>query len=595
MNILYIITILAVFTLFMLIHKTEKKQNLIGWMAITTILTMCYNVLLSLIFSFIGILCTLLTLSICNAVVIAILAAILIKRKKIQKYYVKIADIIFSVILLILVIFTAYEQYGFPFKVKYEITDGSTHYYYAEKFYETSELLYKGTNEDLFGLYDSDFRLPGAYVNEGILFKAFDGIVSKISLFVIFDLVVLYISGILFYQLLRTYGKDNKTMQILSAVFAILYLVGYQLNSMIYGFVYLSLALDMTIAFLLLMGSYQKERIHKKIALPILGMLSFGIFFSYAYFIPIIYLGIIIDIAIKAAINDEDVITKNNVITTVSVVIIPLILGLIYFIILPNISGIDTEIATMAVEGVIYENYITNLLAFIPMIVLGVIALVKNKKIEYNLSTIILGLAIIFVIILFAGNKLNLVSNYYCFKAYYIIWLLVMYNAYMMINNAIQDKNKILRISTYAYTGIYVVAIVISTVLMKNIGINDIFHNNIERITADRQILNNGELEILRESEKLTKKEQLYVLNSKYEGKMKWMTVLFDKQQIYEDANNESETTIAKWLEEKEEKYYLAYNEDYKMIDKKYDGLDENSEQYKIIYENEYGFILERK
>ena len=146
-------------------------------------------------------------LSICNSIVILIFLAILLKTKKIQKYNVKISDIIFSILLLIIVILIAYTEYGFPFKIKYKITDGSTHYYYAEQFYETSTLLYKGENNEIYGLYDSDFRLPGAYINEGILFKVFDNIISKVNLFVLFDLFILYLSGILFYYLLKTNGN----------------------------------------------------------------------------------------------------------------------------------------------------------------------------------------------------------------------------------------------------------------------------------------------------------------------------------------------------------------------------------------------------
>lgn len=90
MNIIYIISIVAIYILFMLMHKTEKKQNLIGWLAISSILVLCYNILICLICTFIGILCTLQNLTICNIMMIAILSIILMKNKKIRNIMLKI-------------------------------------------------------------------------------------------------------------------------------------------------------------------------------------------------------------------------------------------------------------------------------------------------------------------------------------------------------------------------------------------------------------------------------------------------------------------------------------------------------------------------
>ena len=82
MNILYILTILAIYILFILMHKTEKKQNLILWLAISAILILCYNIFICLICTFIGQLCTLGNLNVCNIIIIGILLTIIAKSKK---------------------------------------------------------------------------------------------------------------------------------------------------------------------------------------------------------------------------------------------------------------------------------------------------------------------------------------------------------------------------------------------------------------------------------------------------------------------------------------------------------------------------------
>lgn len=594
MNIIYIISIVAIYILFMLMHKTEKKQNLIGWLAISSILVLCYNIFICLICTFIGILCTLQNLTICNIMMIAILSIILMKSKKIQKYYDKNSDIIFAALMLILITSIAYKQYGFPFNIKYEITDGSTHYFFAQQFYEKSTLLYNKSTDDFLGIYNSSFRLPGAYINEGILFNVFDEVVLKTDLFIIFDLFVLYMSAILFYNLLKIHVKENKKMNILVWVLAIMYMLGYQLNSMLYGYVYLSLALDIVIAFMLVMETCKIEKISNMIALPILSLLSLGIFFSYAYFIPIIYIAILIYIIVEAKQKKEKILSVENISKILYLIIIPLILGVAYFIIMPLASRMKIEISTIGVNGRIYENYITNLLAFIPIFILDIVLAIKNKRKENDYGVILFIMSLLFALILWIGNKLEIVSDYYFFKAYYIIWPLTIYNTFILLNKILTEKQKSVKIITYIYTAVYVVAIIISTLIMKkNIGINNIFYHNLECINDEWSSLQNGELKLLDIQQKTLDNDQVYVLIPDYYGRTLWMSVLHKNQYIYIDYMTSYQITIEKWLEEKEEKYYLAYHNDYKKIQEDY--LNENNSKYKIIYNDQYGFILERK
>lgn len=593
MSYIYILTIIALYTMFMLIYKTEKKQNAITWLAISAILILCYNTLICVIFSFINILCTLQNLTICNSIIVAILLVLQIKNKKIQKYYLKISDIIVALIFLIVVILVAYKQYGFPFNLKYKITDGGTHYYFAEQFYETSQLLYKGTERNnIFGMYDSDFRLPGAYVNEGILFKLFNNILTKGEIFVLFDLFILYLSGILFYCLLQKYTKNNKS-KIIAFIFSLMYMLGYQLNSMLYGYVYLSLALDIITAFLILVTSYDRREFDSIIILPILAILSFGIFFSYAYFIPIIYIGIIINLIIKTIQSKEQILSEENLIYIWSIIILPLILGLTFFIILPGAKGIDNEISTIGANGTIYENYITNYLVFIPILILTII---KNKQKESNFGTILFILSILFAIILFIGKKLEIVSNYYFFKAYYIIWPLAIYNAFISICKICEENKKSLELGTYAYITTYALAIIASTLIFKtNIGINHIFYDNLDCVQNTRVSVLNSELKIAEQVEKQIKLNQIYVLSPKYNLRSKWISILHKNEFIYFDYATNSGKTIEQWVKQKDERYYLAYYQDYKELEIQEFTPSENSTDYKIVYRDKNVFILERK
>ena len=597
MNIIYIITILVIGALFVLIHKTEKKQNILAWLAITSILIICYNILICLILTLIGILCTLTNLTICNAIMSGCLAGILVKNRKIQKYYLRISDLIYFTLLLILVIFIAYKQYGNPFNIKYGITDGSTHYHFAQQFSKKQTLLYNTATDDVLMIYNSGFRLPGAYVNEGILFSVFNKVLHTVDIFIIFDLFVLYTSGILFYYLLKTYAKENKKMQFLAVIFSLMYMLGYQLNSMLMGYVYLSLALDIIICFMLLIANYKKQEINLKIALPILSLVSFGIFFSYAYFVPIIYISVIINIIIRAKLKKQKILNIQNIMELIYLIVIPLILGIFYFIIFPLINGVKTEISTIGVAGDIYENFITNYIGLIPILIVGIIVGRKNKKQDKKnyFQAILFIAAILFSIILFIGYKLEIVSKYYFFKSYYITWILAIYNTYIMLSNILTYKNNKLKIITYIYIAIWMMLLIIPTSLLrKKISINDIFYENLETIQDETDILKDGELEILKYIEENIEYKDIYVLHARTYGRAHWMSVLYYNQLIYIDFITAYNVTIEKWLDEKEQKYYLAYYEEYENLKEEEKTLNENSSEYKIIYSNEYGFILKR-
>lgn len=596
MKIFYIITILIIYILFLLMHKSEKKQNLIKWLCISSILILCYNILICLILTFMGLLCTLTNLSIINVITSILLLAVILKSKRTQKYYFKILDFSYCIIILVLVILIAYKQYGFPFNIKYEIVDGSIHYFFAQQFYENSTLLYNEATDDNLGIYNPNFRLPGAYTNQGIIFKLFDTVALKTDLFILFDLFILYLSGVLFYYLLQAYAGDNKKLKILAMIFSIMYMLGYQLNSMIRGHIYLSLALDIIITFLILIANHKKDNLSNQAYMPIISLISFGIFFSYAYFIPVIYIAILIDTIIKSKINKEKVISSQNILMLIYTILIPSILGIAYFIIMPVVSGMKTEISTIGTEGAIYENYISNYLAFIPIILINIIFLIKSKEKKENdyFQVILFISSIIFSIILFIGYKLQIVSRYYFFKSYYLIWLLAIYNTYLAISN--NSINKIVKKIIYYYTAIYIIILIISTLIFQNnIFINDIWNNNLNNIKDENYILNHKEVKTIYEIENSSFADKSYILPPQSLGKMYWISTLLHNQHLYINYFTDYIFDINQWLESDDKQYYIAFYNDYEKNENFEIHLEDNSEKYEIIYNDENAFVLKRK
>ena len=88
MGVIYLISILVLSIGFILIKKSDKKLNIISFMSITIVLTLCYNAFLCYILTFIKIPTTLINLSIINVILAGIIFFIIFRKKEIQKYEV---------------------------------------------------------------------------------------------------------------------------------------------------------------------------------------------------------------------------------------------------------------------------------------------------------------------------------------------------------------------------------------------------------------------------------------------------------------------------------------------------------------------------
>ena len=301
MNIIYTLTTVLILVLHILIYKKEEKENIIKWIAISIMLLFCYNICISVIMSLIHIPINLLSLTIINIIVLLLLSIKIYKNKKIQKYTINKIDIIGIIIFSLITLIVVIKEYGIPLNMNNSITDGAVHYFAADEFYKSSKLLDK--NSETFNFWNFSTFMPGAYINTGILFKMFSGIIDEIyfcKLYLILNVFFWYLSGILMYVLLSKDKKQEK-QKILPLIFSLVYMLAYPLNSLIAGFSYLSLALNFIIT-ILIVTQLEINNYYKYV---IMFLLNFGLFFSYYYFLPVVYVALFLQIIIDAKKNNK--------------------------------------------------------------------------------------------------------------------------------------------------------------------------------------------------------------------------------------------------------------------------------------------------
>lgn len=589
MEIIYALTLLTLLILHILVYKTKTKQNILKWFAISIMLMFCYNILICVILSFIGISSNLLNLSTINLIVIAILIYTIRKNKKIQKYFINKMDIIALLLMIIITIAITICYYGFPINIKSHITDAAVHYFSANEFYNNSQLLFK-ENSDIMNLFDLQFLMPGSYINTGILFKILAPIVSNTYFsiaFIIFNLFIWFLSGILMYSLLSK-NKHKEKDKILPLVFAIIYMLAYPLDSLFSGFSYLTLGLNIIITILIVC----QEKINKNLKNILLFLLNFGIMFTYYYFAPIVYLAIFLQIIHDSIKKKEKLLNINNIVRIVTTLIIPGLFGIIYFVIFQMIkySGLPEEgyIGILGIQGDIYKNLFTNICIFL---ILSLIIIFKKKTL--NIESKMLILNIIFTGILFIGMKQNIVSEYYYYKTYYLLWIFVICVAFRFVDY-IKYKHKII---TYLCVIAYCICIPISIILKNNLLFFDIYLYNSESSRDDLLLIKNNELEIFEyynnNLNKANMLDKTYMCVAWCSGRNMWIYAITGNFYNYIDSSYGEPTINLQNFIKSGFEYFVLLKDDFSG---NYDELQKEitKNNLNVLFSNDAGMIISK-
>ena len=591
MEIIYIITVLMLLVSTVLIKKSDEKQNVLLSITLTAILFTIYNIFLAFVFLLIKVHFSLLALSIVNLLISGVLFWRIYRKKETQKYYIKIKDVIFLIVLLAVIITFAVHNYKIPFEIKYQTTDPAVHFENAKNLYNSKTLQW-------------DSNMPSAAINTAILFDTFDFMVSEndfYSLFIIFDLIILYLIGAVFYLGIITKINSIK-ISIVVMILSIIFLFGYPLNSVLFGYSYLTVGI-LYMTTLIVMAFRIKDKELKFVPLCIeMFLIVFGIFFAYFFFVPVIYSSLGIYMLIDMIKNRKEkkisaLFNKENIIKVLVILILPTIMGFCYFVLPGLLRNDGTALSAITSEGYIYRDLYSNFVLFAPLAIFYVIYNLKNKKNSF--STILMIISSAFTIFLLKKGLKSEASSYYYFKMYFLLWTIVIYMNIKALIIMVKHKNAIYAYSFTAFI-IGIIAIAFTGYDYKISQINILFnpYNSINSY-ANVFIFNKSKID---EENSICTKSQLdaikYILNktdNKKEIKinakplqMLWADVVWkitDTEDIRK-LQEEEKLNIPEWINDNQKKYLI-------ILDTNKD-IEKENEKYKTIYEVKDAIILEK-
>lgn len=435
--ILYIFSLVLAISGFYFYKKSDKAFNGICWLPVTFILSMCFNALISSLVNLINIPVNIFTMSIFNILIGLFFWIKIVSLKRIQKYIYFKFDIIFTLILIFIVVIIASNHFGPDLQIHYETSDPSVHLKLAMDVVNTGKVS---------GMFFSQ-------LNNAFILEIFSPIVSQFSLYKIFiliDVFMLFLSGFIFYALIRRYF-DNKFLNIVGAIVTIVYTIGYPLNNMLFGFVYLGMSVSVIALVIFLLDIYINNEIENNFNLILIMLSCLGVFLCYMLFMPVVYLSVFICIIINSIKIKQKLLIRNTFVELLIVFLIPCLLGLYYNYFQYFINqGVDPGQAISS-EGYIYRDLFSNFVIFLPFAVYGFIAMVKNRK--WNITFFVFPALIIFIGCLLSLGLNGKVSSYYYFKNYYFLWLIIFYLFFYGINY-ISKQSKSLIISYISIWGL---------------------------------------------------------------------------------------------------------------------------------------------
>ena len=427
MGIFYILTVLGMILAFILVKKSEEKINLVNWFILSLIAYLAFNIAICMIFGVLNVTTNLLFLSIVNLIVCLGFIFKIFKDKEIQKFEIRKRDFLSILIVIFIVCYIAIDQYKPLAKTMANASvDASMHYSAATNFADNMKILAKIDNQTG---YNFKTMQTGAYINTGIFINVVRNILPEFKDYVsmkIFEMGILALNIMAFYMLISNTLKTKRNY-LIGIIFLILYAFAYPYTSLLYGFSYLSMAIAFSTGLFYLAKIYNEKEVSFLYVLGLIVLMGIGIIFSYCLFVPALFSFICIYVFIKDLKKEEKTYLKffkKSTLLVTGLLLIVTILAILYLVV-PTFTDSDQNKLTDAIGfvGGSYKSLYQDFLFYIPFVILFIYKSLKNNEVNYqNIALILLGAQ---TFICLVGLIVGIVSSYYYYKIYYIIWILV--------------------------------------------------------------------------------------------------------------------------------------------------------------------------
>ena len=329
----------------------------------------------------------------------------IIIKKKIQKYEYHLLDITAVVVMAVIAVVWGIHQFGFGLsEFNYRTLDAGNHLYFARQLVNGEPATF----------------MHFSAVNTAVWISALKPIIPvyyEYKIYIIFDLFVLFLNGVVMFACLRRYMTNTFT-KIVGTAFALFYMCGHPLSSVVFGTAYFSTGMMLVLVIVYFAGIVLKRETNKEWSEAFIAFSLLGLCYSYFLFIPPVVGGVLIYLFY------ENKVRKNQITVTFirkSVIIwsVLFLLGIVYLYFF-YVKKDAVLFSSIGLEGFMYGHPYGDFLIFIPFIILLAIKDIKDRKI--GIEEFLFIMVFFMLIVLVFGTVTKSVSSYYFYKIYAPLW-----------------------------------------------------------------------------------------------------------------------------------------------------------------------------
>lgn len=300
-------------------------------------------------------------------------------------------------VILVVVVGCALVQFGPSLQINFASTDPGTHFNLTLQTLETGRF----PTSRWFTYYISarGIELLRPVLSEGMEYKAF----------IVMEVVYLYLNGCMFYSLSRRL-RLNRGRTTVCLALTLVYLLGYPLNVLTFGFSYLGVGVTLLLTYVSVLAGRERPS-PRQIPLAALPLVS--LVFCYSLFVPVALLGTLL----AATVRKREVIVRHKRVAVCAAALVAVLT-----VVLVGMVVRSGAVSVLSSPGYSYTNLYGDFVLVAPVAVFGLVLLwgrpsgVGESVVGMTLATVC---ATVFALVLYREDVL---SAYYYFKFYYILW-----------------------------------------------------------------------------------------------------------------------------------------------------------------------------
>lgn len=433
----------------MMMYKVTDKSISVFESAVLCFITeLCIGAVIVGIYSILGILISLFSIGLAYLTIGIIVWFVILKKKKVQRLEMRKGEIYAIFIILGCVICIFVNTFTVNVSNVYRNSDPGTHMLMALQVIDTGEV--------------SSMYFAEVYNAMVIsIFQPFLVRINYYKAFILADTLANVVNVLMFYILALRFCKSRFSKIVLPIV-CIFYFLGWPFFSYIIGgFVHLGWGVTLFMYVMYwLMVLYECGDRKKQISILALILLgSFSILVCYMLYVPIIGLVLIaclicIDNKIHLCIDK-----RRIVYIVLSIAFFTLICGTICF--LGYFGGSWTSVfSALSKGGGIQKELYRDFVFLLPAAIYMTVYYIKNK--EPNLLVTMLISVLFYTIIAFVICRKGLMSAYYYYKGYYLIWM-ILWLVNIMAIEYLYNKDRLV-VFAYGFSMLFAIVMTMSGV-----------------------------------------------------------------------------------------------------------------------------------